>query len=745
MGGFGTGPFGTMPFGLSSLEGVPFLVEQLGPDARISVQVAWGADLSAAYATWLWTDITTDVRMKTGIALRHGRNDEASVAQPAACTLVLDNSSGRYSLGGQSSNWPYVRANTPVRVRVDPADGSGFRALFIGYADTWQPSWDQSAKVAEVKLSASGVLRRLLQRDAPVLSSLRRRLTFETNVVGYWPLEEGRKSVEAASALPGHPALTITGAVDFGADTESFDNSARTAVVKNGSLSGQVPAYTSTGKWQVRVLMGFPDQLLTDQTILFRVYTDSTTVNRIDYIYGTVGSGAVSLKGYNSAGTQVLSTGYLDVDILNIASRVYVDAQQSGADVSFTWGSQDVHNYSGFGSFPTVVTGATVGRVTRVEVFPNADVNGVAVGHLVVQNDKTSTTTDATQLSAYDKEVSHIRFRRLCDENGIAHTEAGDGTVNNSVTDKMGVQKPKELLALLRDIEAVDGGIIYDGVFNEGLSLFMRRARENRVATMSIATSKLATPLQPIDDDSGRLNRAQVTREDGGDATFEDVTGPLGTANVGTYDASAAVNVATDAGVPHYASWLVHKGTVEGYRYPSIDLDFSATPELVTNWLSVVGPGRRIDLTGPGLVAAGHPSGDVRLEVQGFEQALTPYAWTVSINCAPYEPWRVIRLAADTADTSEFLGRLDAGVSTLAASAAAGATSLSVATSSGPLWTRSTDDFPLTIDVGGIAVTVTAISGTTSPQTFTVTGSTVTKALAASLPVTVRTPSVLGL
>ena len=78
-------------------------------------------------------------------------------------------------------------------------------------------------------------------------------------------------------------------------------------------------------------------------------------------------------------------------------------------------------------------------------------------------------------------------------------------------------------------------------------------------------------------------------------------------------------------------------------------------------------------------------------------------------------------------------------------SASAGATSLSVATASGPLWTTTADDCPLYIEVGGIRVTVTAISGASSPQTFTVTGSTVTKALASGLEVALWRPVGPGL
>jgi hypothetical protein len=61
-------------------------------------------------------------------------------------------------------------------------------------------------------------------------------------------------------------------------------------------------------------------------------------------------------------------------------------------------------------------------------------------------------------------------------------------------------------------------------------------------------------------------------------------------------------------------------------------------------------------------------------------------------------------------------------VSATAASFDAGTdTSLSVATSQGPLWTTDSGDLPLDIESAGVVLRVTAISGTSSPQTFTVT------------------------
>lgn len=730
------------------MTGVPFLVEQLGPDARIAVEVAWGADLSAASSAWAWSDITTDVRMADGVHLRHGRNDEATVAAPASCAMTLDNSTGAYSLGGQSTHWPFVRQGTPVRVMVDHDGNGAFSVLFLGYADSWQPAWNKAATVADVALSASGVLRRLQQQTSPVLSSLRRRLTSESNVVAYWPLEDGNRATNGLSAIQGHPPMSPLGDVKFASNT-SFASTVQMPVFgTGGSLSGDVPAYANTGSWQVRVLAVVPDDGsgMADAQPMFRIYTASPQVARIDFLYGTLNDGTFAINVYDSSGTLVSGGAvYVNEGLNGDLARLYLSARQNGANVDFILGRQHLSAGDAV-QLTRTITGVSLGSVTRVELNPGGVHNGIALGQAVVQNAITNVFTDYGELTAFDAESALTRFRRLCDENGIERSEFGDGISENTVTDKMGTQRPDTLLALLRDTESVDRGLIYDGLGNAGLTRWGRRAIENRTATLTIdaAAAQLGGVLTPVDDDQARVNKAVVNREDGSTAVVEDVTGPLGTATVGVYDTALAVPCNSDDAPAYYAGWLVNLGTVEGYRYPSIELDLGAAPALVPAWLTI-GPGRRLDVVNTSAVATQHPDGDVRLLVQGYEQTLTPYSWAVRVNCSPYEPWRVGRLSADSGDSSTTLLRLDADASTLAAPVSAGATSLSVATASSTRWTTNPDDLPLEIDVGGIAITVTGISGTGSTQTFTVTGSTVTKALTTGLAVTVHDPKVLGL
>lgn len=732
----------------------PFLVEQLGPTARIAVQVAWGADVTAAYATWTWTDITEDVRIKDGINLKHGRSDEASDAQPASCSLVLDNSTGAYSLGGQSPNWPNVQKNTPVRVRVDAADGSGLRTLFVGYADSWQPSWNQAASVAEVSLTASGILRRLAQHRAPVLSSLRRRLSTESNVVAYWPLEEGKLATEGLSAFPGHPAMIPAGVVEFAGDTDTFASTVQMPVLKNGALYSTVPVYTftPTSGQQFRCLMTFPENGsgMTDNGIIVRLQLGRSSLGVFDVLYGTGGS--LKVQGYSVSGgtaTQVINSGAVAFDANGQDVRFYIELVQVGANITWKVGFQTPGAGGGFTS--GTLASANLGVITSINLGAALNINGMAVGHVTVQNAVTSVFTDAKELNAFEGEVSHTRFTRLTGENGIESAVIGDSSTFSLATDKMGEQRPEPLLTLLQQIQAVDRGIIYDGTVSAGGGLLFasRRWIENGQPALiiDVGAAKLGGILKPVDDDQGLLNRAVATRQDGAIAVYEDVDGPLGTSSVGIYDASLTIPVASDEAALQYASWLVALGTVEGYRYPSIELDLASTPELIPA-MQLLRPGHRIDLVNIADVASQHPDRDVRLVVQGFEQTLTPYSWTVTLNCTPFAPWNIGRTVEATGlPTSPYTDgeslRLDTAGSQTASSASAGATSLSVATTSGPLWTTTAYNFPFDIEVGGIVVTVTAVSGASSPQTFTVTG--VVKALASGLDVKLYSPLAPGL
>jgi hypothetical protein len=83
----------------------------------VRVRIAPGGQPAADPATWVWVDITADVRVAGGITIEQGRPDEATNVDPGKCTLTIDNRSGNYSTRNVTGQWfGKLKKNTPIRV-----------------------------------------------------------------------------------------------------------------------------------------------------------------------------------------------------------------------------------------------------------------------------------------------------------------------------------------------------------------------------------------------------------------------------------------------------------------------------------------------------------------------------------------------------------------------------------------------------------------------------------------------------
>jgi hypothetical protein len=109
------------------------------------------------------------------------------------------------------------------------------------------------------------------------------------------------------------------------------------------------------------------------------------------------------------------------------------------------------------------------------------------------------------------------------------------------------------------------------------------------------------------------------------------------------------------------------------------------------------------------------PPSPVKQICAGFTETLGPFAiWTIGVNGVPESPYEVAVCGTAHADTAG---------SELTTSITPTATSMSGTTTSGPIWTTSAGDFPFDIRMAGERITVTNITGASSPQTFTITRS----------------------
>jgi len=206
---------------------------------------------------------------------------------------------------------------------------------------------------------------------------------------------------------------------------------------------------------------------------------------------------------------------------------------------------------------------------------------------------------------------------------------------------------------------------------------------------------------------------------------------------VGRYDSQTTLSLAFDSQLANHATWLLAAGTTDETRYPVITVEI-ADPNTTALDASIldVDIGDRIVITNP---KTGQTPDPITQIVRGYTETITPFTHTIAFNCSPESPYEVVRL-----DTGGY--KVDSDTSTLVSGVSSSATSLSVATT-GQLWTTSGGAMPIQIRVAGEVMNVTAISGTSSPQTFTVTRSVngIVKSQSAGAAVALFKPATLAL
>lgn len=719
---FGTSTwFGEVPEPL----GAAFLLDSLGPSGRLIVEAAFGADLTVDAGTWTWTDLSHDVRAERGVMCSLGRGDEAATSQPAKLALTLDNRDGRYARGPVSDFWPYVRRNTPVRVRVNlgqagPGGEPTIYLLWQGFADSWSPDWDVTGTDATVQLSASGVLRRLKQGAAPAVSVLRRTLPKRSDLLAYWPGEDDVQATSIASGIPGGTPMAVAGIPAYAqADDKLFVASSKLALLADSTWVGNVPAYTGT-KTQVRFVLNAEDEGTYPNLLgkLVTVHMTGGTVATVRVYYYTDGEGGLLLSAFAPGVSSSLFTGTPFGAVKERPQVVSLDLEQTDA-ATWTWTLSYLYPGSSVYVYRTGTQAGVLGHAARVVVGDRASgaMGLVSIGHLTVRS-VYDPDSGYTAYGGYTGEYADDRIRRLCAEVGMPIEIIGTSL------QRMGPQTAADVLTLLREAEAVDGGILHDGA-GSGLRYVCRTVREARTPdlVLDVAQGQVAKSLGLVDDDAGQVNSATIKRKGGSTVKVTDFDGPLGTATIGLYEDSATLAVDSDTRIFDHAGWAVHAGTRDDYRLPQLLLDLAAHPELAVDWVNV-GPSSRIDLTNVNGTRTQLDDDTIGLLVEGWKIQCDAMTWKVTANTSAASTYRVGRFAPNimgvrvAANEDEL--RAEGEGSYLASAADVAATSLSVATPTGPLWTTTVTDFPMVLDVGGRRVVATACTGTSSPQTFTV-------------------------
>lgn len=636
----------------------------------------------------IWTRVQAD-----GPTIR-ARIWQDGSSEPTTWTVEYDDTVSPTGAGAGFYQWRFTGNTNSTYIELD--DVSIVAPLFTGTVAEWPVRWDQSGNDCVTSIQASGILRRLQQGRSPLRSPLYRQLTRYTPA-GYWPLEDGSDATSASSAVSGGARASVLD-VTFAADDTL--PGAETTLKINGissRVTGRVLRSTGAGfsalfLLKLNALPGSKTTLIewgcSGTVKTWRISGDATGI----IVDGLDADGTVITGGGAATAYTVTPTRWCAYQLEAVASG-------GNIDWDFSWhqvGTQTFYAIS-------ALKAGTVGRITSFLIPGSTGLTDATFGHIYAGADTLPFVDAGFSLvsNGYAGELASERVARLCAEEGVrVAVEAGDSQA-------MGRQQVATFLDLLQTIEDADVGVLYE----QGTALAYKPygARLNVASSfeLDVAQGHLAAPPDPTDDDQRVRNDVTVQRDSGGSAREAD---DAHIALNGRYDESVTANVEVDDQLADLAGWRLHLGTWDEMRWPRIELNLARNPSLIPYWVPAR-VGTRFTIANPPDQVAGE---DIDVVIEGYSQTLTPYGWDVALSCAPARPW-------DVGVTDDTDARVDTDGSTLASSCTSSATSMSVTSTDARLWTTSGAEFPFDLNVGGERVTVTAISGASNPQTFTVT------------------------
>lgn len=524
------------------------------------------------------------------------------------------------------------------------------RVRFTGEVSSWPPKWDVSGKDVRVSVEAAGILRRIGQGAKPLDSTLRRRIP-SGDPLAYWPMEDGSEATQASSPISGVSPLLVTG-FSFAAESSLDGSNPLPTLGQSSSLAGTVPG-AAAGGWHVEMVYKLGALPATEQTMLSVRLAPGT--GGVTQALARVSTAGIRVQALDGSGNIIAQFVYTDPAALaafvGVWNRLQIFSGVSGSQTYVTVGwlnvVTNVWTYS-----ETVYTG-TPGAVTAVRGSWGSDFQGMAIGHLAAFDvGGVGTPAPVPGVTIYDGaddgfsgENTGTRMLRLATEESLPVAYYGD----TAVSELVGPQRPDTILNLLENAADVDGGILYEQRESVGLVYRDRISLYNQVPALRLDYTQdghVAPPLEPVDDDQQLHNDRTVQRTNGSSARAVLVTGPLSVQappdGVGVYDDSVTLDLYSDDQTSPHANWRLHLGTVDEARYPVVNLNLAAAPDLVDQ-VTELDSGDRVQIANP---PAWLPPGPIDLIVQGYGEVLGhPNDWDVSLTCTPASPWTVAEVA----------------------------------------------------------------------------------------------------
>lgn len=672
------------------------------------------------FANGGWLTITS-ATAAASVFIEHSVTPGAIQAESDQLTCTIMDDTGIYAEGNPlAPGYPDMGRGCPIRVSAVISGSDSQR--FYGRIDTMAATYPAPG-FCRLAITAVGTLSEIGQGSDPLLSAMYRSAIGTT--VGdylpteYWSLQDGAGSTRFASALTGGPAVyaNVAGGVTPAADS---------------SMAGSLPLPTMPGGTR----LDFPVRPYTDSFGVWSVQValNHTTVDTVSQVtFRTAGGG-------HSTVTVTPSTSALSVSLYDATGALTGTAsdtltvEPAGQPLSLVVGfetaigagsdSLNVKVYDGTSATLATASVPALGTYAALKSFSVASVTGtgtrlLVVGHPTVFADVPYPYAvlggeSARAMSGWAGEQAADRMTRLGREAGIAVTIVG------TVSAVMGPQLRDTLGANFQDCQDTDHGLLHDGGTDGAVVYICLDSLTNQAVTYTVPRAVIADGLRAIWDNKLTANDVTSSRTGGSSARVTDEAHITRTRK--RVPRTPTPNVETDDQLLDDAGWTVWTGTQPGPRYDAIGLvGHGSAGVAVAAQLAALAVGNRIRIADADLPSQ-HPPGDLDQLIVGSTETIDAVEWILAPRTVPYSAYLVGILAADTGDTDPFMGWLESDSCELNAGVSATATSWQV--NSVPLWTTLADDFPCPIVIGGEPVTITAVSGGSNPQTWTVTRST---------------------
>lgn len=601
------------------------------------------------------------------------------------------------------------------------------RLRFWGELSSLPQVWDLTGRDVYVPVTASGLIRRLTQGASPLSSPMYRNFN-QYSPAGYWALEDGSVATTAASSVSGGTPAATT-AVAFGASSSGLPGAASVAQFTDStsSMTFTCPKVTATGTISVVFYVNLSALPATGTKVLARINTTGVAKQVAISLTATTWN----IEFFDSAGTS-LAIGSTGIGAGIDPSQNWVGynllIQTSGGNSTFSIRWDTVSGFGG-GVGPTVITAGSVGIPLNMVINSVADAAYIdaKLAQVFFSTRALDLTNDSFRKasSAWLGETACARLTRLAAEEGEPIEVWGIA----SDSEVMGFQLIDTFMNNVYDCIDTDGGI--GGECRDALSLFYRSraSLEGRSdVVLDYAQSHLAAVPLPTEDDQAFTNDVTVSRPDGTSARVQNTDGATSIsdppAGVGRYVTAVTRNVGLEAELPNVAGWMVLVGSWDDARYPTLAIGMHRT-ELTGN-TSLTAQVISLELGDTAILRnlpVWLPPDDVPELVQGYRETLDKLTWTINVNASPAGPYLAVSQLGSDANPI----RLDATTHSTGGSLTTTAASVSFVTPAGSaVWVDSAGypaEFPFTVKIDGEAITVTAITGTASPQTASLTRS----------------------